>query len=178
MSKYSSEFKAQIVSDYLKGKSSTELANYYHVPRRRINKWIQLFRLNGPESLKRRRHNRVFTQDFKLIVINYYQTHEESSAEVGAKFDLLSSQVSHWVTIFQRDGIEALKPHQKGRPSKVNKKHNPKYLRHLAEENEIDRLKEELAKKNQELHETKLELEITKKSLTLFGPSKHAPKYK
>lgn len=83
MSKYSSEFKAQIVSDYLKGKSSTELANYYHVPRRRINKWIQSFRLNGPESLKRRRHNRVFTQDFKLIVINYYQTHEESSAEVA-----------------------------------------------------------------------------------------------
>lgn len=56
MSKYSSEFKAQIVSDHLKGKSSTELANYYHVPRRRIDKWIQSFRLNGPEALKRRRH--------------------------------------------------------------------------------------------------------------------------
>ena len=178
MSKYSSELKSQIVSEYLAGNPTAELSNNYHISKKCINKWVQLFRMNGSQALKRRRHKRVFTQDFKLNVINYYQTHEESLAEVGAKFDLLPTQVSYWVNIFQRDGIEDLKPHQKGRPPKVNKKHNPKHIRHLAERNELDRLKEELAKKNQELHEAKLELEITKKSLALFGPSKHAPKHK
>lgn len=178
MSTYASMFKAKVVSEYLTGKSSTELASHYHVSSRLIRRWVQAFSMNGPQALTRRRHKRSFTLDFKLDVINYYQTHEESLAEVGAKYDLLPSQISIWITDFQREGVEALKPHRKGRPPKVIKKHSKKHLRHLAEKSEIDRLKEELAKKNQELHETKLELEITKKSLTLFGPSKHVPKHK
>lgn len=178
MSKYSPEFKAKIVSEYLTGKSSSELNNHYHIPQRQIRKWVQMFRLNGPQALKRRRRKRSFTLDFKLSVINYYQTHEESLAEVGTKFDLLPSQISLWISAFRSDGIEALKPHRKGRSPKVNKKHNQKHLRHLFEKNEVDHLKEELAKKNQELHKTQLELEITKKSLALFGPSKHVPKRK
>lgn len=178
MSKYSPKFKAKIVHEYLIGKSPSELSNHYHVQQRQIQKWVQMFRMNGPQALQRRRRKRSFTLNFKLSVINYYQTHEETLAEVGAKFDLLPSQISLWMSAYQSDGIEALKPHRKGRSPKVNKKHSPKYLRHLSEKNEVDQLKEELAKKNQELHETKLELEITKKSLALFGPSKHVPKRK
>lgn len=179
MSKYSPEFKVTLVSEYLAGQSSSELNRHYHVPQRQIQKWVQMFRMNGPQALQRRRRKRSFTLDFKLAVINYYQTHEESLAEVGTKFNLLPSQIGLWIRAFQSDGIEALKPHQKGRPPKVHKKqHNQKHWRHLSEKNEVDRLKEELAKKNQELHETKLELEITKKSLSLFGPSKHVPKHK
>lgn len=51
-------------------------------------------------------------------------------------------------------------------------KHTKKQLRHLANKTEVERLKEELAKKNQEFYDTKLERDILKKSLTLFGPSK------
>lgn len=111
-------------------------------------------------------------------MLNYNQTHEESLAEIGAKYDQLPSQISIWITDFQREGIETLKPHRKAKPPKVNKKNSKKHLRHLAEQSEIGRLKEELANKNQELHETKLELEITKKSLIMFGPSKYVPKHK
>lgn len=41
-------------------------------------------------------------------------------------------------------------------------KHTKKQLRHLANKTEIDRLKEELARKNQELYDTKLERDILK----------------
>lgn len=51
-------------------------------------------------------------------------------------------------------------------------KHTKKQLRHLANKTEVERLKEELAKKNQELYNAKLERDILKKSLALFGPSK------
>lgn len=59
---------------------------------------------------------------------------------------------------FQSDGIEALKPHQKGRLPKVHKKNTVQstgviYLR---------KMKSIVLKKNRELHEIKLELEITK----------------
>ena len=88
-------------------------------------------------------------------------------AEVAARFDILPSQVSIWRSIFEREGITALNPQPKGRPPKVN--HPKKQRRQLAHQSELDRLKEELAKKNQELYETKMERDILKKSLSLFG---------
>ena len=91
-------------------------------------------------------------------------------AEVAVRFDVKTAQISIWRSKFKRDGIKALKPHPKGRLSKV--KHTKKQLRHLANKTEVERLKEELAKKDQELYDTKLERDILKKSLTLFGPSK------
>lgn len=50
-------------------------------------------------------------------------------------------------------------------------KHTKKQLHHLANKTEVERLKEELVKKNQELYDTKMERDILKKSLSLFGPS-------
>lgn len=97
-------------------------------------------------------------------------------ADVAFKFDLLPSQVSIWCSQFRQDGIEALKPHPKGRPSKV--KHPKKQVRHLNNKTEVERLKEELAKKNAELYDTKLERDLLKKSLSLFGPSKPDKKHK
>ena len=178
MLKYSSELKATIVNEYLTGQSSAKLAKRYQVPQRRIQKWVQNFRLSGIKALKNSRHKRSFTLDYKLTVVNYYLTHEVSLAEVGAHFNLKASLAGKWVSDFQHYGIAALEPQRKGRSPKLKKDHSPRRLRHLAKRTEIDRLKEELAKKNQELHETKLELEIAKKSLTLFGPSKHVPKHK
>lgn len=53
-----------------------------------------------------------------------------------------------------------------------------KQAHQLANKSELERLKEELAKKNQELYETKMERDILKKSLSLFGPSKPGRKLK
>lgn len=177
MTKYNTKLKTQIVHEYLSTpQSSYDLGEKYDISPRLISKWIQRYQMEGPNSLKPRRHRRIFTADFKLNVIDYYQTHEESTAEVATRFDVLASQVSIWRSQFERDGIKTLEPHPKGRPSKV--KHTKKQLRHLADKTEIDRLKEELARKNQELYDTKLERDILKKSLTLFGPSKPSRKPK
>ena len=97
-------------------------------------------------------------------------------AEVAARFDVLACQISLWRSQFEQDGIKALQPHPKGRLPKV--KHSKKQLRHFADKTEVERLKEELAKKNQELYDAKLERDILKKSLTLFGPSKPEKKPK
>ena len=170
MTKYNPELKAQIVQEYLStSQSSSDLGEKYNISRRLISKWGQAYQLNGIDSLKGRRRKRTFTADFKLSVIDYYQTHEDSMAEVAARFDILTSQVSCWRSLFNQGGIKALEPHPKGRPPKV--KHTKKQLHHLANKTEVERLKEELAKKNQELYDTKMERDILKKSLSLFGPS-------
>lgn len=159
MTKYNSKLKAQIVHEYLSTSQSIyDLGKRYDIGPRLIAKWIQRYRMEGPNSLKPRRHKRTFTADFKLNVIDYYQTHEESMAEVAVRFDVKTAQISIWRSKFKRDGIKALKPHPKGRLSKV--KHTKKQLRHLANKTEVERLKEELAKKDQELYDTKLERDI------------------
>ncbi|WP_147008022.1 helix-turn-helix domain-containing protein, partial [Companilactobacillus mindensis] len=175
--KYSSKLKAEIVGEYLQGGTSIRhLSQKHNLPHRQVGVWIQKYRLSGVDTLKRRRIKRSFSAEFKLDVINYYQTHDETLAEVSAKFDVNSCQISAWKAAFSQYGMEALKSHPKGRKPKV--KLDKKKLRNLVNKNEVDRLREELAKKNKELHDTKLENDILKKSMTLFGTSKGERKRK
>ena len=95
-------------------------------------------------------------------------------AEVAARFNILTAQVSRWRSQFERDGIAALKPHPKGRPSKV--KHTKKQARQLANKSELERLKEELAKKNQELYETKIGRDILKNRCPCLDPQSQEEK--
>lgn len=178
MTKYSAKFKSQIIHEYFsEGQSSRKLGKKYQIDSNQIRKWAQQYRLKGIDSLIPRKGKRSFSAEFKLNVIDYYQTHEESLNQVAAKYDLLPSQISYWRRIFNQGGLPALKPHRKGRPPKMTHKRTKKRLKHLANQSEIDRLKAELAEKNKELYDTKLERDILKKSLTLFGPSKHDTKH-
>lgn len=179
MTKYSSALKAKIISEYNHGSvTMTQLAQKYHIGRRQINVWIQTFRLQG--AVRHSKSKRTFTTDFKLSVINYYQTHEVTTAEVAAKFDLLPSQVSHWRTLFQTSGVEALRPHRKGRKLKQMKSssHSSKAKKKLtsAEISENERLKAEIVKLKEELYDVRLDAAILKKAAALFGNSRPGKK--
>ncbi|WP_260197373.1 transposase [Lactiplantibacillus pentosus] len=102
MVKYSSELKAEVVSEYLQGDISISLlSKKRNLPRIQVGRWIQNFRLSGADALKRRRVKRSFSVEFKVDVIKYYQTHDETLAEVSAKFDVNSCQISLWRTAFR-----------------------------------------------------------------------------
>ena len=138
MVKYSSKLKAEIVGEYLQGGTSIRhLSQKHNLPHRQVGVWIQKYRLSGVDTLKRRRIKRSFSAEFKLDVINYYQTHDETLAEVSAKFDVNSCQISAWKAAFSQYGMEALKSHPKGRKPKV--KLDKKKLRNLVNKNEVDR---------------------------------------
>lgn len=171
MVKYQPELKALIVGQYLNANLSiSELAKKHDVPKRQIFSWIQNYQLGGTKTLKGRTTRRKFSTTFKLNVIDYYQTHDESLATVAAKYDILACQISIWRTKFSCNGIEALKPHQKGRPSKVKRK--KKTISAPVKQSEVEQLRAELIQKNKELYEIRLENDIIKKSIALFGPSK------
>ncbi|WP_225366103.1 hypothetical protein [Levilactobacillus brevis] len=57
-------------------------------------------------------------------------------------------------------------------------KRSKKQIHQLEKQSEIERLRSKLAQKNQELYDTKLENDILKKPMPLFGPSKGVKKPK
>ena len=51
MVKYKPELKARIVHEYLSTAQSTnDLSEKYHIESRQISRWVQRYRLNGPDA--------------------------------------------------------------------------------------------------------------------------------
>lgn len=94
MTKYSSELKVQIASDYLNGRSSCNgLSKKYNIAASIIRAWVKAAELNRLESLKVKRTKREYSVDFKLDVVGYYLKSDEGRNLVAAKFNISPSQV-------------------------------------------------------------------------------------
>ena len=93
-------------------------------------------------------------------------------SKVAASHNLLCSQISIWLKLFMEGGSEALKPKKKGRPSKMSKMTKKDARKILKKESD------EIAALKSELRQVKMERDILKKSLPLFGTSKPRKKQK
>ncbi|WP_363305163.1 transposase [Companilactobacillus sp.] len=85
MTKYSYQFKLKVVKEYQEGRTSySDLSEKYSMDKSIIRGWVRHFKMNVPSGLNVRRSYFNYTQDFKLSVVGYYQTHD-----VGALLSLL-----------------------------------------------------------------------------------------
>lgn len=165
MTKYSSELKVQVASDYLNGRGSYNgLSKKYNITPSIIRTWVNTAELNGLESLKVKRTKREYSVDFKLDVVSYYLKSDEGRDLVAAKFNISPSQVYSWTKKFQQGGPEALLPVKKGRPAKMPKK-TKKAKRNKQTGTLTDKQKYEakLLEKDARIKELELELIIAKK---------------
>lgn len=165
MTKYSSELKIQVASDYLNSRGSYNgLSKKYNITPSIIRTWVNTAELNGLESLKVKRIKRKYSVDFKLDVVSYYLKSDEGRDLVAAKFNISPSQVYSWTKKFQQGGPEALLPVKKGRPAKMPKK-TKKAKRNKQTETLTDKQKYEakLLEKDAKIKELELELIIAKK---------------
>ncbi|POB78223.1 transposase, partial [Vibrio vulnificus] len=80
MTKYSSDFKAKLVNEYLDGQISIlGLSKKYGMPSKSpIYRWIHQAEANGLDYLISKKSHKEYSQDFKLSVIEYYKLHEIS----------------------------------------------------------------------------------------------------
>ena len=130
MSKYSYEFKKQVVDAYLSGEGGYEyLAKRYGVPARsNINKWVRNYETHGDKGLMRSRKQDKYSFEKKLSVVELYLTSELSYQELALREGIYNpSQICKWVNDFQIAGPDALRPHKKGRKKTLgtsNKKLN------------------------------------------------------
>lgn len=96
MSKYTQEFKLEIVRNYLSREQGQKtLAHRYEIHPSDVMKWVERYRLHGDAGLVSR--YTAYSSDFKLEVLNYMQSKHMSLHEVSAHFNIPSvSTVLKW----------------------------------------------------------------------------------
>ena len=151
MTKYNTEFKMEVVKEYLEGKVSyKDLAKKYSIPNHStVRKWVNAYESQGYDGLKVSRNNNNYSLDFKLNVVNLYLTGEISYQSLANELKINNpSIIARWVKEFREEGIEGLKPKKRGRPSNMpstdkNKNLKNKNSQIKGELSEVEKLREE-----------------------------------
>ena len=116
MSKYSKDFKLEVIHHYLSGKEGfTATANRYGVKFTYVRKWVHAYKAHGHKSLiKTYTH---YSGAFKLTVLKMMEQDQISLNQAAAHFNIASpSTISVWQRLYNEGGITALEPKPKGRP--------------------------------------------------------------
>jgi Transposase and inactivated derivatives len=164
MTKYSYQFKLKAVQEYLEGEVSyLDLETKYSVDNSIIQDWVNHFEMNGVSGLKVIRSKANYTQDFKLSVVDYYQTHDVGARGVAAHFNISRSQVSDWTYRYRRDGAAGLRTSVKGRKSMTKKSKKRKKLSSTKEE----AYKQEIIDLKKKLYDVEMDREFLKTLKTL-----------
>jgi len=160
MAKYSEQFKLMVVREYQEGKLGYELLAKKHDVKshNQIKKWVKSFEKFGMDGLSRKRHNKVYSVQYKMDVLDYMKNTGASVLDTALQFGIPSPPlITAWKKTFLEGGIEALGK-QKGRPpmsdnAKKRKTRNTTeekeltYEQKLERENELLRLEVEYLKK-------------------------------
>jgi transposase len=174
MTKYSEQFKLEVVRDYL-GAGSDGLAA---VAKRHgisghftVRKWVLAYQLHGDAGLSKKRSQ--YSVEFKLSVLQHMWDNHLSIIQTAARFDIRHhAVVGIWERAYQDGGVEALAPRPKGKPKQmatsVPKPESPP--------KDDNRSREELLA---EVNQLRMELAYLKKLEALVqARSKQAPKKK
>ena len=127
MTKYSLETKLEAIYAYLDGvESFKDTAQKFNVNITMLKKWVAKFREHGLVAFQKTYTN--YSVEFKMDVLNYINEMGASIEEAALTFNIPSSTtVENWKYLFETQGIDALQPKVKGRPSmkKEPKKNQP-----------------------------------------------------
>lgn len=117
MTKYTEQFKVEVVRDYLAGFSSLRTIAQRHGVRNHslVERWVAAFQLHGQAGLKRKRSR--YSADFKLSVLRHMWENRLSITQTAVHFDIRRhSTVGVWERAYREGGIETLAPRPRERP--------------------------------------------------------------
>ena len=152
MSKYSSEFKLEVVKYYLEEHHSlSECSKKFNIQHlEQIRKWVKKYELYGAEGLLKR-FKSSYDGNFKQNVIEYMHNNHLSAVETAYRFNLGNNHiVNRWERIYYEEGPQALYKERRGRTKKMGSKKNKKNINEnedLLEEVQRLRMENEYLKK-------------------------------
>jgi len=160
--RYSYEYKKECIELYRQGEwAATPKGVKEHNFRNTIRKWVRLEEMHGPEILKHKNHNKVWTPEEKLELVSQVLA-GESNESVAISAGISEGMLYNWVQKYKTEGYNGLVTKKKGRPSKENnmkKKINPTPL--------TESEREELIRLRAENEYIKAENEVIKKEIAL-----------
>ena len=116
MTKYSEQFKLEVVQDYLGAGSAglRAVAQRHGIPSHfTVRKWVLAYQIHGNVSQSRKR--RQYSVQFKLSVLEHMWENHLSMIQTAAKFDIRNhGMVGKWEDAYRDGGVEALAPRPKG----------------------------------------------------------------
>lgn len=167
MTKYSSAFKAKIVSEYQRGGVSyREICRKYGIPNiAPVERWVHKAENDGLSAIKVKRTHRQFSQTFKLSVLDYVQTNEVSQTQAALHFGVSSCLISSWNRIVHDQGVAGLRPKPKGRHTTTikrrNKKNGEKIFKTI-EPTQEEKYQQEILELKTKLHHAEMDRDILK----------------
>ena len=159
MSKYSFEFKKQVVNAYLNGEGGyTYLANKFGIPSdNTVKLWVDNYNAFGDEGLKRSRKKDFYSFEKKLFIVELYLSSEISYQDLALQEGITNpSMIANWVSRFRAAGPDALRPRKKGRKKTLNTT-NGNTQNKPVEESSVDTSAEHVKELEEELLKLRIE---------------------
>ncbi len=141
MAKHTTQFKLDVVQQYLNGTAGYKLvAGRHALDHELVRRWVGLYRLHGAAGLEKKFSH--YSAEFKLSVLRHMWDNELSCGQTAALFNIRSQgSISVWERWYHSGGINALMPRQRGKPKKMPDSQPPKKQLSL---NDETRTREEL----------------------------------
>ncbi len=139
MTKFTHEFRMQVINERLSGKSFGQLAKKFNIGETTIKQWVHQYNAGGVTQLIN--VNRRYSTEFKKNVIEYKWEYGLSLNETMSHFKIPNNgTVFQWEKRYLAEGIFGLTPRKKGRQCKMTpeKPKTPKNPRELTREQELE----------------------------------------
>ena len=169
MSKYSVEFKLEVVKYYLRGHGYGETAKHFKLPDfSYVRNWVKQYQAHGNAGLLKN-HISSYSGEFKQSVVEYMHENHLSLKETAFHFNLSGSdRVAIWERIYYEKGPQALYRNRCGRRKNMNSKPKKKKLsedteKDLVAEVQQLRMENEYLKKLNALVQERIKRENKKK---------------
>jgi transposase-like protein len=116
MSKYTKDFKLEVVRHYLSGfESLATTANRFEIDHATVAKWVSRFNHHGISSLDKRYSH--YSPEFKLEVLRHMRLKAWSLKQAIAYFNIPEAgTLRKWQKLYTEGGVQALHSRPRGRP--------------------------------------------------------------
>ena len=168
MSKYSEEFKLEVVKYYLNGAGYSKTATKFGIPSlSTVQKWVKKYQEHGIKGLLKN-FKSSYSGEFKQNVVEYMHENHLSVVQTAIHFNLGSiDQATRWERIYYEEGPQALYEERRGRKNMSSKPRKKKLSKEtekdLIEEVQQLRMENEYLKKLDALVQERIKRENKKK---------------
>lgn len=169
MSKYSSEFKLEVVKYCInENHSYGDATKYFGIKSpTTVLEWVRKYQEHGPKGLLK--NQKGYSGKFKIDVVEYMHNNHLSLTETAVKFNLANNHIpGKWERIYYEEGPQALYEERRGRRKNMSFKPKKKKLdkdveEDLIAENQRLRMENEYLKKLNALVQERIKRENKKK---------------